>query len=80
MSTNSLLSNEVPMVRWKVVITREILDENLIVVDTMQSTQCISEQEVKKLQMKGQSLGPNLQSAAIRGYFEIRDYAAEAVK
>lgn len=72
--------NEVPMVRWKVTVTREILDDNLELVDSVQSTQVISEKDVKRIQMTGQSLSPSLQSAAIRGYYEVRDFSAEAVK
>lgn len=65
-------------VRWKLVLTRELVDENDKVTDELHSTQVITHHEVKQIQAYGQSLMEALRSLMFKAYFEILHWSAES--
>lgn len=66
------------MVRWRVVLHREHLDEKGNVVDNIQATKIMTEQEVKKAQIGSDGIINALRSKLFGAYLEILSWTAES--
>ena len=62
--------------RWRIQITREDDQGNV----DLTSTEVITENEVKKIQMMGQSMIDQIKVRAALAYYRIINWSAEAIK